>query len=66
MAKSKLIEHLMYTSCMVLETRNTKYPLRTISMFTLKLHVKRPLLYMSIEMLLEGVFPLKWVHAFCV
>jgi hypothetical protein len=56
----------MYTSCMILETRNAKYPLRTISMFTLKLGVKYPLLNMSVEMLLEGVFPLKWAYAFGV
>jgi hypothetical protein len=51
---------------MVLETRHAKYPFRTISMFTLKLRVRYPRLNMSVEMLLEGIFPLKRTHGFTV
>ena len=37
-----------------------------MNMFTFKWFTKQPLLYMSIEMLLESVFSLKWTHAFSV
>jgi hypothetical protein len=49
---------------MILETRKPLYLLRTISMFTLERFVKHSVFYMSVEMLLEGVFSLKWAHTF--
>ena len=53
----------MYT---VLEMHDAMYPLRTTGIFVLKRCAKHPLLYMSVVMLLESVFLLKWVHAFSI